>query len=155
MASPASSNGDFFSHAHALAAALFDVPAIIRDKVDRPLTIANSASQSSVSSASTCSTAIACPEKATVEIGPETAEALQWLLPFNGSELCIRWRGPVTDLGPIRNFVEYSLPMTLTHDQRIRVIFSPHLPVEMLRPDMFNGFRMRLYPDGHGTDLIR
>ncbi|CAJ0584150.1 unnamed protein product, partial [Mesorhabditis spiculigera] len=39
MAIPASSNGDFFFHVHALAASLFDVPAIIRDKVDRPLTI--------------------------------------------------------------------------------------------------------------------
>ncbi|CAJ0584087.1 unnamed protein product, partial [Mesorhabditis spiculigera] len=67
---------------------------------------------------------------------------LEWLLPFNGSELCIDWTGPVTDLGPIWNFVEYSLPMTLTHDQRIRVIFWPRLLVEMLRPDIFNGFRM-------------
>ncbi|CAJ0587349.1 unnamed protein product, partial [Mesorhabditis spiculigera] len=103
---------------------------------------------------------------AEIQFGAETVEHLQCLLPFNGSELRIRWQGPATDLQPIWNFIQRAIAMPLANYQEVLVSFWPALPLEELRADVFTGFRMVpsmegdqwIYTqssEGLGTDLKR
>ncbi|CAJ0564266.1 unnamed protein product, partial [Mesorhabditis spiculigera] len=77
----------------------------------------------------------------TAEMRQAGLEHLPHLLPFNGSELRIRFfeRNGGVDLPAVWNFLKSAIAMPLAHDQRIHVFFEPQLQLDMMGPEIFPG----------------